>query len=511
MLDYPAGIFFVAAGLILLYLVLRYAQPYPLPEIPRRHDTSRLWGDLGSLITHRRQHGDVFPWPTRQCHELQSPIIQLFMLPFAKRPVVVVNDYQTAQEIVKRRVAEFDVSPLITNNLALAVPGATIAMASHPTFKAQRRLWACTMTTEFLHNVASHKVLKAGEELVALWREKVRVTGGLPFRADRDLRFCSLDATWAAAVGSELGAVRSQLHCVSTDGNLKIYCDESGEAQFPPMPLPPLYVVMDTILKATWDLFYTPFPMYARIRKLLSPNWRISRRKKDEAMRNLWRDARTKFSDFKQQQPTCAMEEVLFREGKTLEKEGLETLSSEDSMIDELFVWLVNGHETTATSLSWGIKYLATAPDVQRQLRADITAAVGPSITSGKALLDANIPLLEATTWEILRLARTFNGVLRIATVDTQILGYPVPKDTQVFLSTDGFSVLDTADFTDASHSDAKGAAGVPPPWRANPKDGFFPSRWLKETDKQAFDLKAGPVMPFGGGRRGCFGKIICY
>lgn len=41
---------------------------------------------------------------------------------------------------------------------------------------------------------------------------------------------------------------------------------------------------------------------------------------------------------------------------------------------DELLTFIVGGSETTAVSVSWAVKYLARHPEVQRRIRAEVTA-----------------------------------------------------------------------------------------------------------------------------------------
>lgn len=51
------------------------------------------------------------------------------------------------------------------------------------------------------------------------------------------------------------------------------------------------------------------------------------------------------------------------------------------------------------------------------------------------------------------------------------------------------------------------------PLWNPEDVEAFKPERWLKTNENgiDVFNPFAGPVMQFGGGVRGCFGKKLAY
>jgi cytochrome P450 len=77
----------------------------------------------------------------------------------------------------------------------------------------------------------------------------------------------------------------------------------------------------------------------------------------------------------------------------------------------EIPTFLVAGHETTSTLLSWALFALAQRPDVQAALRAECRAHALPVGAHGNAPFDADalaafdgLPLLDAVLRETLRL-----------------------------------------------------------------------------------------------------------
>lgn len=98
------------------------------------------------------------------------------------------------------------------------------------------------------------------------------------------------------------------------------------------------------------------------------------------------------------------------------------------------------GHETTSTTIVWGLKFLTFYPAIQDELRKDLRA-VHTAALAEKRLPSADeiirveqkggIPYLDAFIEEVLRCG-TIPAVGRDATCDTVLLGHAIPKGTTV-------------------------------------------------------------------------------
>lgn len=156
------------------------------------------------------------------------------------------------------------------------------------------------------------------------------------------------------------------------------------------------------------------------------------------------------------------------------------------------------------------MKFMEAYPSVQKELRAVLKANF-PITPSVNQILDADIPYLSGTCEEIFRMAGTAKGIMREATVDTEILGYKIPKGAEVLfnvhinrapLPVDESKHSPTVQFGKHGHC-FSGAAG-------RDLSSFQPTRWLfkdEETGQEKFDAYALPSLAFGGGYRGCFGR----
>lgn len=150
-------------------------------------------------------------------------------------------------------------------------------------------------------------------------------------------------------------------------------------------------------------------------------------------------------------------------------------------------------------------------PAAQKELRAVLKANFTnpPSINQ---ILDADIPYLNGTCEETFRLAGTAKGNLREAIVDTEILGYKIPKGAEVLMNLHiNRSPLPV---DESKHSPSiQAVLGKHVNCFSGPAgrdlSSFQPTRWLvkdEETGQDRFDAYALPSLAFGGGYRGCFG-----
>jgi len=141
---------------------------------------------------------------------------------------------------------------------------------------------------------------------------------------------------------------------------------------------------------------------------------------------------------------------------------------SDAELRDQLVTFLLAGHETTATALTWTLHELAH----DAGLMARAQRAADAADADGDAFLDALVK-------ETMRLRPVVYDAARILTRPVEIGGYTVPAGVMV--------------------SPALGLMGVHPEHHADP-ERMDPDRFL--TGNPA----AGTWIPFGGGVRRCIG-----
>ncbi len=160
--------------------------------------------------------------------------------------------------------------------------------------------------------------------------------------------------------------------------------------------------------------------------------------------------------------------------GQPFDREGL---------IDQLGVFFLAGHETTASSLTWAFFILSQRPDMVARIRAELAEVVG----DGEVLLEhtKRLPFVRNFFREVLRLYPPITFLPRVAGKDTEIDGRRVKRGTMLMIA----------------------------PWSMhrhvklwdNP-DRFDPDRFLPENESKQVP---GSYLPFGAGPRICVGAAF--
>ncbi|KAJ8378492.1 hypothetical protein AAFF_G00239560 [Aldrovandia affinis] len=143
------------------------------------------------------------------------------------------------------------------------------------------------------------------------------------------------------------------------------------------------------------------------------------------------------------------------------------------------------GTETTFTTLRWALLFMIKYPDIQEKVQAEIDRAIGPSRLP--SLVDkASMPYTNAVIHEVQRMGNIFPlGVPRMATCDTTLDGYIIPKGTPLMVNLN--SVLFDKD-----------------EWET--PDTFNPGHFL---DSEGNFLRKDAFLPFSAGRRVCLGEQL--
>ncbi|NOD63419.1 MULTISPECIES: cytochrome P450 [unclassified Ruegeria] len=148
-----------------------------------------------------------------------------------------------------------------------------------------------------------------------------------------------------------------------------------------------------------------------------------------------------------------------------------------DEMIDQVAIFFLAGHETSASALAWTLYLLALYPDWQEKVAEEAQAYPDPSFTTMSRLNVARDVFREA-----LRLYPPVPMMVRETQCPEQFRDREVPKGAQIVVS----------------------------PWHLhrqerlwdNP-DGFDPSRWKTENGKTC---QRNAYIPFSAGPRVCTG-----
>lgn len=161
---------------------------------------------------------------------------------------------------------------------------------------------------------------------------------------------------------------------------------------------------------------------------------------------------------------------------------------------------------------------------MQRKLRQTLYTSFRAAVSeernpTAQEIATFRVPYLDAVIEEMLRCSGTAAGLFRIATQDTTVLGYHIPKGIDVLCMSNGPGFVTPhlpVEIDEEKRSPSSRAArvkgGQAGEWDSQSTTMFEPDRWLKSDEKLGeleFDPKAGPTFPFGLGPRGCFGTFL--
>lgn len=154
-----------------------------------------------------------------------------------------------------------------------------------------------------------------------------------------------------------------------------------------------------------------------------------------------------------------------------------------EELIDQIGVFFLAGHETTASVLTWVFFVLSQRPELVARIRRDVAAVAGDGPVEFEHL--RRLPFLKNVFREALRLYPPITFLPRVATRATTIGGRRVKRGAMIMIS----------------------------PWTAHRNeslwsnaDRFDPDRFERD---EASGERRGPMMSFGIGPRVCVGATF--
>jgi cytochrome P450 len=154
----------------------------------------------------------------------------------------------------------------------------------------------------------------------------------------------------------------------------------------------------------------------------------------------------------------------------------LNLLAGEEGVLDELVTFMLAGHETTATALTWAWYLLARNPEAEARLHAEVDSL------NGEVSFDSlpQLPYTALVFQEAMRLYPPALAFARRSKEKVEVAGYDIPKGASIFMS--------------------------PYVTQRNPRYfedplAFRPERWIGNTGPKF------SYFPFGGGAKMCIGE----
>lgn len=365
----------------------------------------------------------------------------VLQLPIPDPPTYLVTDPEAVRRVLVTNARAYGKRTLQYTTLSL-VTGDGLLTADTETWRPARRLVQPAFHRESLDLVGAH-VTAAVDRLLARWAGE---DGGI-VDVDEAMMVLALEVVGASLFGSDL------------TGDAKRLADATLEA-------------LDVVVRKA--RFPIPVPMSVPTRSNVV--LRRAVRHLDEAVDSMLAErARRPLADG---EPARDMLDLLLT---TRDDEG-RTLSARQ-VRDQVVTFIVAGHETVASALTWAWDLLARNDAAADRLRAEADALPGRPTFHDVAQL----PYAAAVMDETLRLYPPAWVVTRRALEDDVLAGVPVAANSLVIVS----------------------------PWLVHRHEAmwerpeeFDPTRFLDASGARRRDVAAVPAyIPFGAGPRLCIGR----
>ncbi|GAA6004161.1 cytochrome P450 [Rhodotorula paludigena] len=195
---------------------------------------------------------------------------------------------------------------------------------------------------------------------------------------------------------------------------------------------------------------------------------------------------------------------------KSVQSEGKSSMTNEE-LRGQLTTFLLAGHETTSTALTWTLHILANKPGVQEKLRKEVRDARAKAKSEGREELEHreldSLPYLDGVTREVLRLESPVTATIRHAARDDIIpLSTPIPSASDPSRTISHLRVTKGQDiFIPIRAVNASKRIFGPD------AEEFRPERWVESDAGTGWKIEGGVgvtsnILTFLAGPRSCIG-----
>ncbi|WDF38513.1 cytochrome P450 [Streptomyces sp. T12] len=157
-----------------------------------------------------------------------------------------------------------------------------------------------------------------------------------------------------------------------------------------------------------------------------------------------------------------------------------------DELREQVLIFLLAGHETTATALAFGLHLLARHPEEQRRVREEVDRVLGgPGGRAPTAEDMEALPYLTMVLKEAMRLYPSAPVIGRRSVADAEVEGVRIPAGADILVS----------------------------PWVTQRHPDYWPDPERFDPSRFTPEAEAGRPryawFPFGGGPRACIGQHL--
>ncbi|KAL7619864.1 hypothetical protein AAE478_010410 [Parahypoxylon ruwenzoriense] len=402
------GLLTLQWSLLKFYRIFIYPAFFcPLRTIPGPKDNHFFLGQLVNLyrastpIEHYMRWSATWP---------DSPFIRYPVL--ANKTILLINTVEAHRQILQTRCYDF-VKPKFLRRLLGEIVGTGLLFAENHEHKKQRKMILNVFSVPNMKKLQPVFQEKA-EEMISYIQNRLKANPMGNLEVQSIFTKATLDAIGVAALGVELENLRSE--------ELKM---DFLECYFRMLAQPPLSALISFI------------HVHIPIRRFipLEANWGFIRAMRgvhtmlDQCIEQRIRDLKS--TDREKVGGTES------RDLLTYMIEERETHNGELTIADirgHLQNFLSAGHETTSGALTWASFVLATKPEIQDKLRAEVLEVLGTTNIPTYADIE-KLHYMRNFLQEVARVYSPAPATWREAATDVVICGQFLPKGTQLVLS----------------------------------------------------------------------------
>jgi hypothetical protein len=197
------------------------------------------------------------------------------------------------------------------------------------------------MSPAFLHGEVAPILNDTTQDLLDLWREKVRLVGARPFRANQDIIRSVVDMILLATLGTSSDLSREQTRMLSALKDIQVHADPDLRVVFPVAQESPTYSSVRTVVDSIAIGMSSPIPrMHMTFALRFYPSLARAKRFTDRLMSDVlegaWEKFHTRDIRHDKGRVTAAIDLIVRREVQLAEKQDRAVMLDYPATRDEL-------------------------------------------------------------------------------------------------------------------------------------------------------------------------------
>ncbi|UQC75310.1 cytochrome P450 [Colletotrichum lupini] len=390
-----------------------FIYPYffsPLRHLPGPKDHHFLVGDL---INQARSGNPIEPYLSWTRQWPNEPLIKF--TGFGNSDCLLINDLEVFKEVFQTKSYSF-IKAQFNTRIIVQVTGTGMVFAEGDLHKAQRKLLSPSFSLTKVKKAIPLFQSKA-KELVQLFDKEIKSQEGTVDMSQAFSRVTvDIIAWWTLGIDLQATLTHSFFH-------------QAYHRMFDPSLFGGILMVMNAYVPGTRSLPFEENRVFnacsggvrSRIREVIRERFAEI----DEVPGGSGGDG--KGAEKTRDRPDLLTHMIL-------ESRSINEPWSEDEILENCLNMMVAGHETSATTLTWGTHIFTLYPQIQTRARAEVLRLLKKNPTPDYLDLEEGLPFIDNLTREVLRFYAPGVLAAREPVEDVTVGGTFIPKGTPLYM-----------------------------------------------------------------------------